>query len=463
MNSRVNEIPPSPSAEPSALDRSQFSGKRAYSQTFAATIGVRIFGALSGVLAARLLGKAGRGELAVIVFMPMMLISLGELEFSRSLIVESGKSDKVSPELVSTAFWVALTLGCFEMALLAVALPFFLPADKLSLLTSARLFGLYLPATFITVALTGIDQGRGRFGRFSVFQVIPGALYLLAILCVIWPTGRISPGTFALASLTAVICTAVLRTVQDWKPIMGSRPNLTLAFRLLRRGFSFYIPTLAGLALLRADMFLLVRLAPAAAIGAYAVAQAVSSGQVGVINPFVQVGFADVAQQTDSDHALRAVARHFRLAQVASISMGILAIAVTPWGIRLFFGAEFVSATTATYFLIGAAAFWGMGETLEQGLRAASHPRLGIISNLLGLAILLGLGVPAYQSFGIAGVATAVCMGQAASLAALIGFCVFVLNMKLKLFWAFDASTFHELKGVAVSLLKRLSPARRRV
>ena len=89
MNSRVNEIPPSPSAEPSALDRSQFSGKRAYSQTFAATIGVRIFGALSGVLAARLLGKAGRGELAVIVFMPMMLISLGELEFSRSLIAVS--------------------------------------------------------------------------------------------------------------------------------------------------------------------------------------------------------------------------------------------------------------------------------------------------------------------------------------------------------------------------------------
>jgi O-antigen/teichoic acid export membrane protein len=104
-----------------------------------------------------------------------------------------------------------------------------------------------------------------------------------------------------------------------------------------------------------------------------------------------------------------------------------------------------------------------MGETLEQGLRAASHPRLGIISNLLGLAILLGLGVPAYQSFGIAGVAAAVCMGQAASLAALIGFCVFALNMKLELFWAFDASTFHELKAVAVSLLKRLSPARRRV
>jgi hypothetical protein len=37
------------------------------------------------------------------------------------------------------------------------------------------------------------------------------------------------------------------------------------------------------------------------------------------------------------------------------------------------------------------------------------------------------------------------------------------LNMKLELFWAFDASTFHELKAVAVSLLKRLSPARRRV
>jgi O-antigen/teichoic acid export membrane protein len=438
---------------------SRFSNKKAYSQTFAATMAIRVFGALSGILAARLLGQTGRGELAVIVFMPMMLISLGEFELSRSLIVESGKSSSESSELVSTAFWLALILGSLEMVLLALVLPLFLPPDKLHLLASARLFALYLPATYITVALTGIDQGRGRFGRFSFFQVLPGILYLSAITCIIWPTHHISPGTFAFATLIAVVFTALLRVAQDWKGIVISHPSLSMASRLLRRGFTFYIPTLAGLALLRADMFLLVRLAPEAAIGAYAVAQAISMGQVGVINPFVQVGFAAVARQTGHADALQTLARHFRLAQIAAIGMGALAVAFTPWGIRVFFGVQFLTATTATYFLIGAAAFWGMGETLEQGLRAASHPNLGIISNLLGLAIVLAIGVPACMRFGIGGLAAIVFLGQAVSLFALIGFCVFYLHMEAGLFWAFGAKTFHELREITFSLFKRVRHA----
>jgi O-antigen/teichoic acid export membrane protein len=207
-------------------------------------------------------------------------------------------------------------------------------------------------------------------------------------------------------------------------------------------------------------MFLLVRLAPAAAIGAYAVAQAISMGQVGVINPFVQVGFAAVAQQATHNLALETVTRHFRLAQVAAIGMGLLAAVFTPWGIRVFFGAEFVSATTATYFLIGAAAFWGMGETLEQGLRAAAHPNLGIISNFIGLAILVAIGIPAYEHYGIGGLSASVFLGQAISLLALIGFCTFYLDMRPGLFWAFGGTTFHEIKAVIASLFKRIISAR---
>jgi O-antigen/teichoic acid export membrane protein len=434
----------------------RFSNRRAYAQTMAATVAVRCFGAASGILAARLLGPAGRGELAVIVFMPMMLISWGEFEFSRSVVVESSKSGEASPVLVATAFWVAILLGTVEMVLLAIALRFFLPPDKLYLLGSARWFALYLPVTYVMVSLVGTDQGRGRFGRFSLFQIMPGMIYLLAIGCVIWPAHRDSPQTFALATLTGVISAAVLRAAIDWRRILGVRPTWAMASRLLRRGFSFYLPALAGLALLRADMLLLVRLAPAAAIGAYAVAQAIAMGQIGIVNPFVQVGFAAVAGETEHGRALETLARHFRLAQVAVAGTAILAAAMASWAIRVLIGPEFLAATTATYFLIGASGFWGMGQTLEQGLRAASHPSLGIFSNLLGLATLLSAGVPAYLHFGITGLAAAVCIGQGVNLLALIGFCVFHLQMRFGLFWAFDATTFHEMKAVTAALRKRI-------
>jgi len=432
----------------------RFSSRRAYAQTFAATIAVRVFGALSGIFAARLLGPTGRGELAVIVFIPVMLLSLGEFEFSRSVIVQASKCYEMNPELTSTAFWVACVLGCLEMGLLAIFLRLFLPADKLHLLGAARWFAFYLPASYVTAALIGIDQGRGRFGRFSFVQATPGALYVLIVLLILWPRHLLSPETFAFAMLSGVISIAVLRASLDFPKIFTARPNWALARLLLRRGIGFYIPSLAGLALLRADMFLLVRLAPAGIIGIYAVAQAISMGQVGVINPFIQVGFAAVAQQPAEDRALVTLARHFRFAQLAAIGMGLAAAALTPWGIRVFFGAEFLSATAATYFLVAAAAFWGMGETLEQGLRAAAHPRLGIISNLIGLAVLLALGVPAYHHLALAGLAATVFLGEAASLFALIGFCVFFLRMRPRLFWAFGTDTFQELKGIAFSFLQ---------
>jgi O-antigen/teichoic acid export membrane protein len=432
-----------------------FSARRAYAQTFGATAAIRVLGALSGVLAARLLGVTGRGELAVIVFAPIMLLSVGEFEFSRSVIVEAGKSREAWPRLIATAFWSSFLLGCAEAAILVFALGSFLPADKQYLVAPARWFALYLPVSYVNASMLGLDQGRGRFGRFSFYQVLPGLLYVLIVVAVIWPSHRATPGTFAVAMLVGMLAVAFTRSAADGVAILGLRPDAALARKLFRRGFSFYLPSLAALALLRADMFLLVRLAPAAAIGAYAVAQAIAMGQVGVINPFIQVGFAAVAQHTEQQDALASLARHFRFAQLAAIAIALLAAALTPWAIRTLFGAEFLSAIVAAYFLIAAAAFWGMGETLEQGLRAAAHPRLGMIASVMGLVILLATGIPAYHSFGISGLAASVCLSQLLSLLALVAFCIFRLRMPAKSFLAFDVATFREIENAVAALFRR--------
>jgi O-antigen/teichoic acid export membrane protein len=202
-------------------------------------------------------------------------------------------------------------------------------------------------------------------------------------------------------------------------------------------------------------MFILVRLAPSEAIGLYAVAQAIALGQIGAVNPFIQVGFSAVAGETDPGKALQTLGRHFRLAQLVVISTGLLAAAVTPWLVRLMFGAQFTGAVTTAYLLIGATMFSGMEQVLEQGLRAADHPQPGILSNLLGLALLIGLGIPACLHYGIAGLAAAAMVAQLLNFVVLIGFCVVGLKMPAKDFWAFDASSFNELGSVVKSLLRR--------
>lgn len=424
--------------------RIPFSSRRAYAQTFAASVAIRCLGVVSGVLAARLLGPTGRGELAVIIFLPMLLIPILELQLSLSLAYEVSKTDGIPARVIATGFWLSLVLGCLQMLVLAAVLPIFLPADKLYLIPTARWFVIYVPAVYVTLSLTGIDQGRGRFGRFSLFQSLPGAVYVAAIL-VAWAAGWLTPRVFAFGVLAGALVTSAVRVAMDGRAILHAKPDWTIAKRLLSCGFRFYLPPIAGYLLSRADMLLLVRLAHTEAIGLYAVAQAIAMGQIGAVTPFLQVSFAAVAGETDYEKALQTMARHFRLAQLAVIGAGLAAAALTPWGIRILFGTKFSSAIVATYLLIGTMVCWGLAQVLDQGLRAASHTRPGIFSNVLGLAVLAGLGIPGCIHYGINGLAAAMLAAEFVNLAVLIAFCTLSLKIPARSFWAFEAGTLSTL------------------
>lgn len=433
----------------------RFSNRRAYAQTFAATAAIRCMGVVSGILAARLLGPKGRGELAVIIFLPLLLVPIGELELPRSVAYEASQPGEFPPKLIATSFWLALMLGLIQAVVLAAVLPFYLPSDKLHLLPSARWFMLYLPAVYVTFALMGTDQGRGRFGRFSFLMALPGALYTVAILAA-WGSGLSTPRTFASGLLAAVLITAAVRVGMDSRANPLGRPDGELARRLLTRGVSFYLPAIAGFILSRTDMLILVRFATTDAVGLYAVAQAIALGQIGAVLPVVQVGFVAVAREREPEGALAAVAHHFRLAQLAAVVMGLCAAVLTPWAIRTLFGPEFSAAMMPAFLLIASTALWGMSQVLDQGLRAAGHPRIGVVSNLAGLIIIIVLGIPGCLRFGISGLAAASLVSQFANLSILVGHCAARLKMSPKSMWAFDASALKEISSLVKSYVKRL-------
>jgi O-antigen/teichoic acid export membrane protein len=384
----------------------------------------------------------------------MLLVPLGELELPRSLAYEVSRVEEIPRGVIATSFWLALALGVLQALFLAALLPFYLPSEKLYLLAASRWFMVYLPAAYIMSTLMGSDQGGGRFGRFSVLLSAPGAIYVVVILGA-WGSGHVSPTVFAAGVLAGTVIVAIWRTQMDWSAISHTLPDWTTARRLLKRGLGFYLPAIASFVLSRTDMFILVRLAPSEAIGLYAVAQAVALGQIGAVSPFLQVGFAAVAGEIEPRQALQTLARHFRLAQLAVISVGVLAAAISPWLIKLMFGAQFAGAVTTTYLLIGSTVLWGLEQVLEQGLRAAGHSRIGIASNLAGLVVLLALGIPGYVRFGINSLAAASLSAQFVNLSILVGFCGAGLKMRMRGFWAFDAHTIHELKAVGLQVLKQ--------
>src|SRR5260370_36122617 len=92
-----------PAVRPAAPAR--FSNRRAYAQTFAATAAIRCLGVVSGILAARRLGPAGRGELAVLIFLPRLPAPIGELGLPRSGAHEAGQPGGMSGKPRAPSFW----------------------------------------------------------------------------------------------------------------------------------------------------------------------------------------------------------------------------------------------------------------------------------------------------------------------------------------------------------------------
>jgi len=125
------------------------------------------------------------------------------------------------------------------------------------LLFASRCLLAYLPAAFVTSALTGIDQGRGRFGRFSLFLVLPGILYVVAILLA-WGTGHVSPGVFA-----SGIFASIVRDGSSTHGLRLGRPEAiqadwAISWKLLKRGFNYYLPRSRAHCSGRCDIFLIV-------------------------------------------------------------------------------------------------------------------------------------------------------------------------------------------------------------
>lgn len=408
----------------------RFSVKRAYAHSFLGMIAVRFLGLITGILAAHLLGPTGRGQLAVIVLLPTALLPVGEFELPRSIAYQISRSDYASPRFVATTFWLAVVLGTLQAVLLSAVASFFLPPDKSYLLASARWFAFCLPFNYVITFLTGIDQGSGRFGRFSFFQVLPTAIYLLSILLA-YVTGRISPPIFAFGILAGAIVAAVARGGIEIRSIFTASFERVTATKLLTRGLTFYVPAMVGLTLFRADMFVLLRFVPVQAIGLYAVAQAIALGQIGTAIPFFQVGFTLVAKEKSLSGAIQELKAQFRVAQVVLFMVGVATAALTPYIIHLAFGRQFSAAIPVTCILIAASSVWGLGQVLEQSLRAAGYPNVGILSNLVGVITLLALGIPAANRSGITGLGLSVLCAQVANCSILIIFCLIRLKISL--------------------------------
>src|SRR6185503_18165444 len=89
---------------------------RSITTTFGGNIALALLGASTGVLAARLLGTAGRGELAAIQTFPTLLAVTAMLGLPEALVFFTARNPPDSGRYLATAMAIVLPVSVVAMA-----------------------------------------------------------------------------------------------------------------------------------------------------------------------------------------------------------------------------------------------------------------------------------------------------------------------------------------------------------
>ena len=254
------------------------SAGRAWLGSLSTNVGNLFVGLVTGVLTARLLLPAGRGELAEILFWGQTVAALGLFAIPSALVMEMAQNKKDNT-LVANALVLSLVLAAGSIA---VFLPLSDRVVQASTYNGSIIFLLcFVPINSVSQILVAVDQGREHFGRYNLLRLIPQSVYLLLLL-LLWWSGYISAAYCVFATWIGSLVIVIIRLPRAWRET-GWRITSSRMLSLLRRGTSFHLAFLSSILLQRADQFVIVTWFDHKALGLYAVAMTASGVALGTV------------------------------------------------------------------------------------------------------------------------------------------------------------------------------------
>ena len=195
----------------------------------------------TGVIAPRLLGPSGEGELAAIQTWPLLLGTLSMLGLDSALVYFISREPERGKQLTATAMLIGLLSSLLVGAIAWFAMPFLLSAQQPDVISAARVF-LLVGVLYAVVGIPiGSLRGANSFAIWNLFRIAP-ALAWLGILCASWFFKSARPIPLSRWYLGAILCCGLPILIVVKRRLQGRpRPDRRLAGKLLR-----FRPSLRG-------------------------------------------------------------------------------------------------------------------------------------------------------------------------------------------------------------------------
>jgi antigen flippase len=410
-----------------------------------------IFGAVSGIITARLLGPEARGELAILSYYPSLMASILTLGLPYALKYMISKNPEKELEIATVGFRLSLILGIMGAISFALFVPRTLADNSRHLASAVAITCLIAPAMVINPNLYAIHQGLFRFGWVNVMLILTAGGYVFLLL-LLWSFKMVSPLQIAVAVLGLQTIIAFLNLWRFGFTKFRCRVSRQTYRLCLIHGLKFFAPTLLTTLFVVADRAILIRTTTLEEIGYYSVAFSLAFPLTLVIEVFAQVGFVEISSAKEKVTSSALALRRFQMAQVIVVIAALIVWAGIYPIIRFGFGAKFLPAMVVASLLVPAMALRGLTNTLDSSLKANGFAWPGAVASLLALFCLVGLAFWWVPTGGGQAFALALLSAQTVSMVVLLFATILLLSLPLSKIWGFRSNIVKALVQNVLSL-----------
>lgn len=357
----------------------------------------------TGVLNARLLGPAGRGQVEAIgnwLRLGPIVTGFGAPD---GLAYEQARDKRVSATLNLAAVVIAFVVGTVTFLVAQLLIPYGFQAQSDEVVQLARIGMIGLYAVLGTYLIRALFVGADYFIGQSLLALAEPVFYAGAALA-LWRLDAYSVRNVLFAQIGSFAAVSVIGAA--FLVFLGGLAVPTRAeLRAVGSyGLRSHIGTLGTIGNSRLDVLLMPAFLAAREIGLYAVAVSVASMMVQVFGQMSRVVFTS-SVGVDAETGARLIERSCRLILAASAAAAVVTALAAPIVIPFVYRDEFTEAVTPLRVLLPGIVFWTAGMVLEAALSASGRPGQASLSQLYGLVLTVaGLwwSLPRYGIIGAA-------------------------------------------------------------
>lgn len=397
----------------------------------------------TSILAARLLGVEGRGQLALVLLYPQMIATMGMLGLDRGLAIVGGRKELNSPALAPI---VILTV-VFSFPVMVLA--YFVVINRIVEPTLAKLsllYILYIPALYFFMLSISLFNGVGDFIKYNASRLSFYGSYLFLIL-VFWTYRSLMLNNFVYANLLSVYAAMLVTGFFLFRVKIHDRLySLKIIFSdclvILKKTALFVIPGILAVAATRLDQIILSSYLDVKYLGLFVVYLAFSQMIAPVANAInVNVFHLSIMESK------RNIGQLTRIATVTYIICLSLMFLMAPLLIRLLYGETYMEHLSSARLLLLSSFFFFISQIFNEHMKGRSKVRQDIISLTV---FMISMACTAYwllPIFSIVGMAFSMVIANALRFLYLMMIFRREMNMKISdllfikqkdLFWMFQ-------------------------